>query len=83
MQTFTNITALSEPKDYSHLIRRADMAKQRRGNWEATWQECYDFALPQCADFFGMQAEGRIRTDRLYDGTALDAVDQHRPVAVR
>lgn len=71
-----DITALQEPKDHAHLLRRFDLAKQRRGTWETTWQECYDYALPQCGEFTQAAQEGRIRTERLYDGTALDAVDQ-------
>jgi len=71
-----NGTALPEPKDYAPLIRRYEQAKNRRSNWETTWQECYDHALPQCGDFTQISQPGRIRTERLYDGTALDAVDQ-------
>lgn len=71
------ITALDEePKDFAHLLRRYEMAKSRRSNWEDTWQECYDYALPQSGDFTRPTQAGRIRTDRLYDGTAMDAVDQ-------
>jgi hypothetical protein len=69
-------TAPAEPKDYAHLLRRYDQAKERRSTWETTWQECYDHALPQRGDFTRISQPGRIRTDRLYDGTALDAVDQ-------
>lgn len=76
MPSIINETAAQQPKDYTHLVRRADQAKQRRSNWESTWQECYDYALPQCGDFTRINQPGRIRTERLYDGTALDAVDQ-------
>lgn len=63
-------------KDYAHLVRRYEQAKDRRGSWEQTWQECYDYALPQRGDFTSIAQEGRIRTERLYDGTAMDAIDQ-------
>lgn len=76
MLSVIDTTAPQEPKDHTHLVRRADLAKQRRSNWETTWQECYDYALPQCGDFTQTNQPGRIRTDRLYDGTAMDAVDQ-------
>lgn len=76
MQSVIPFTAPVEPKDYAHLIRRYDQAKQRRSAWENTWQECYDYALPQCGDFTRTNQPGKIRTDRLYDGTAMDAVDQ-------
>lgn len=76
MFSVVNETAPQEPKDHAHLVRRCDLAKQRRSSWESTWQECYDYALPQCGDFTRVNEPGRIRTDRLYDGTAMDAVDQ-------
>ncbi|PZO79295.1 MAG: phage tail protein, partial [Micavibrio aeruginosavorus] len=67
---------MQEDRDYTHLLRRYDQAKERRSVWEDTWQECYDYSLPQRGNFTASQMPGRIRTDRLYDGTALDAVDQ-------
>lgn len=71
-----NVTAPQEPKDHAHLLRRYEQAKDRRSNWENTWQDCYDHALPHSGDFTRTNQMGKIRTDRLYDGTALDAVDQ-------
>ncbi len=76
MTALTPFTALTEPKDYAHLLRRYSQAKERRSSWETTWQDCYDHALPQRGDFTRTYTPGRIRIDRLYDGTALDAVDQ-------
>ena len=76
MHSVFDITAPQEPKDYTHLMQRYGQAKDRRSAWESTWQECYDYALPQRGDFTGIGQHGKIRTDRLYDGTALDAVDQ-------
>lgn len=76
MQNVTTLTAPQGPKDYAYLIRRYDQAKDRRSAWENTWQECYDYALPQSGGFTSPLQPGKIRTDRLYDGTALDAVDQ-------
>jgi hypothetical protein len=76
MQTVIPLTAPAEPKDYAHLLRRYGQAKDRRSAWEQTWQECYDYTLPQRGEFTTVLQPGKIRTDRLYDGTALDAVDQ-------
>ncbi len=76
MHNVTTLTAPQGPKDYAYLIRRYDQAKDRRSAWENTWQECYDYALPQSGGFTSPLQPGKIRTDRLYDGTALDAVDQ-------
>ena len=50
-----------------------EQAKSRRNAWEALWKDCYDYALPQ------REMDGTIgsnRTDHIYDGTAMDAVEQ-------
>lgn len=63
--------------DPKGLIARFRRAKERRGAWEAHWQECYDFALPQRGGgFLETVTPGGKRTDKLFDGTAPDAVDQ-------
>lgn len=69
-------TKPADPAQYDELIERYNKARQRRGNWETHWQECYDYALPQRGDFIFSSIAGGKRTDKLYDGTALDAVDQ-------
>ena len=52
-------------------------AQTRRQPWESLWRDCYAYALPQRgAGFGGEFAPGRTGTERLFDGTALDAVDQ-------
>ena len=56
--------------------KRFRRARERRSNWEGLWQECYDFALPQRGGVLEREAPGGRRTDRLFDGTAPDAVDQ-------
>lgn len=63
------------PRDLSHLTRRYDAAKARRGNWESLWRESYEYALPQRNGFNAGRA-GTSRHDNLYDATALDAVEQ-------
>lgn len=57
------------------LLARYRKAKERRAVWEAHWQDCYDYVLPQ-RDFAGEATPGAKRSDRLFDGTAPDAVDQ-------
>jgi hypothetical protein len=58
--------------DANELMARYRRAKQQRALWEALWQDCYDFALPQRTPFAG----GDRRGDRLFDGTAADAAEQ-------
>ncbi|NVK19311.1 MAG: head-tail connector protein [Methylocystaceae bacterium] len=61
------------PKD---VLERFDKAKERRNVWESHWQECYDYALPHRTGFFSGGVAGEKRADKLFDGTAPDAVDQ-------
>ncbi|MFA7431599.1 MAG: portal protein, partial [Rhodospirillaceae bacterium] len=56
------------------LVDRYRRARDRRSAWEAHWRDCYDYALPQREVLFGAEPGGK-RTDRLFDGTAPDAVD--------
>lgn len=58
------------------VIERARRARQQRSGWESHWQECYDFVLPYRDTFGSAQSPGAKRTDKLFDGTAPDAVDQ-------
>jgi hypothetical protein len=57
------------------LLRRYQSARARRRNWESLWAEAYEFALPQRNGFSGA-APGARQMNRLYDATALDAVEQ-------
>ncbi len=62
--------------DLNPILERYTAAKNRRGNWEKLWQDCYDYALPQNAGFTFSQMPGQPRTDKIYDATALDAADR-------
>ncbi len=61
------------PKGVAEAYRRA---KERRATWEAHWQECYDFALPQRDGAIRPARPGEKKIDKLFDATATDAVDQ-------
>jgi len=52
-----------------------ETAKSRRNAWVSLWRDCYDYALPQQESFDGFSG-GQNRTDHIYDGTAMDAVEQ-------
>jgi hypothetical protein len=58
------------------LRRRYESARARRTPWESLWQDAYQYALPQRQGFGGAIRPGETRMERLYDGTALDAVEQ-------
>jgi len=59
----------------TELFNGYEQAKSRRDAWQDLWQECYDYALPQ-QESFGVNGIGRPKTDHLYDGTAMDSVEQ-------
>ncbi|OAN54244.1 portal protein [Magnetospirillum moscoviense] len=71
------IVPLVDPDDDARaLLARYRKAKERRSTWEAHWQECYDYALPLRDGAMQATNPGEKRGDRLFDGTAPDAVDQ-------
>lgn len=60
--------------DTEALLRRYRAARDRSSAWDGHWRECYEFTLPS-RDASSAQPGAR-RVDRLFDGTAADAVDQ-------
>lgn len=63
-------------EDLELLVNRYETAKGKRRNWETHWEECYDYALPQRGGFTSVNISGNSRVKTLYDGTAIDSVDQ-------
>ena len=59
--------------DINLLYNTYKTALSERTVWEPTWQECYEYAFPQRETIFGSTTS---KTNRLFDGTAPDAVDQ-------
>ena len=55
------------------LYNAYKQALKERATWETIWRECYEYAFPQREAIFAPSAD---KTNRLYDGTAPDAVDQ-------
>jgi hypothetical protein len=52
-------------------------ARDRRAAWEPLWRECYAYALPLRGFGLGGEFAAASRSaERLFDGTAPDAVDQ-------
>jgi len=61
------------PKD---AVERYKRAKERRSTWESHWEECYEFCLPNRDAGLRHNIPGGKRGDKVFDGTAPDAVDQ-------
>ena len=58
------------------VIERYRRAKEKRAQWDSHWEECYAYALPQRDGIIRQAQPGEKKTDKLFDGTAPDAVDQ-------
>jgi len=61
------------PKD---AVERYIRAKERRATWESHWEECYEFCLPHRDAGLRHTIPGGKKGDKIFDGTAPDAVDQ-------
>ena len=59
--------------DINLLYNTYKRSLNERAVWEQTWQECYEYAFPQRETVFSSMTS---KTNRLFDGTAPDAVDQ-------
>jgi hypothetical protein len=62
--------------DPKRVLERYARARGRRMTWEAHWQDCYEFALPQREGALRPGGGGEKKSERLFDATAPDAVDQ-------
>ena len=58
------------------LVQRYKQSLEKRRVWESHWRECYDFALPRRDGAIVSGRAGEKKTDKLFDGTAPDAVEQ-------
>ena len=59
----------------ANLDRRFQQLQSQRSNWESHWQELADFMLPRKADITKKRTQGDKRTERIFDGTAIHAVE--------
>jgi len=59
----------------ARLDKRYKTLQSQRSNWEKHWQELADFMLPRKADITKKRTQGDKRTELIYDGTAIHAVE--------
>ena len=59
----------------AQLDRRYKALQTQRSNWEKHWQELADYMLPRKADITKKRTQGDKRTELIYDGTAVHAVE--------
>jgi hypothetical protein len=58
------------------ILRTHDKLKSARSNWDSLWQEAADRVWPQMADFVTMRTPGDKRTEKVFDSTAILALDR-------
>ena len=63
--------ATYQKADPKQIIRRCQELKNKRENWDQTWQEVAHFVLPTKADFISHREKGAKRDEDLYDSTAV------------
>ena len=68
------------PEEYSEspvkpLLNRYNHAKAIKDLWLPTFEECYEYALPQRESFYS-ESIGRRRSDRIFDETAVVGVQE-------
>ncbi len=59
----------------AQLERRLSTLQSQRSNWEQHWQQLADYMLPRKADITKKRAKGDKRTELIFDGTAIHAVE--------
>ena len=59
----------------TQLERRYKTLQSQRSNWENHWQQLADYMLPRKADITKKRTQGDKRTELIYDGTAIHAVE--------
>jgi hypothetical protein len=59
----------------TQLERRYKTLQSQRSNWEKHWQELADYMLPRKADITKKRTQGDKRTELIFDGTAIHAVE--------
>lgn len=59
----------------AQLDKRYKTLQTQRSNWEQHWQQLADYMLPRKADIVKKRTQGDKRTDLIFDGTAIHAVE--------
>jgi hypothetical protein len=65
---------VSKMSDATATVEKLEEAKQLRVRWEGTWQECYDYAMPNRTGFNEQMTGGKKNTDDILDSTAVHAL---------
>lgn len=58
------------------IMLRFDSMKAVRSEWESLWQDIKDYVRPNTSDFHQVNERGESQVDKIYDSTALWALEQ-------
>ena len=61
--------------DVKKILERYTKAEATKQLWTPTFEECYEYALPQRESFFS-ESEGANRHDKIFDETAVVGVQE-------
>lgn len=67
---------MAEDEKAKFVIRRMGEMRSNRSLWEPRWQDIRDLVRPNTHDFTRMTQSGLIRTEKIYDGTAMQACEE-------
>lgn len=62
-------------KQTEELINRFEMLKNRRVNFEDSWQDISDLMMPYRGDITTLRSQGSRRVNGVFDSTAMQAAD--------
>ena len=57
------------------FLKNMRVLEPQRGVWEAHWQESADYVVPRKADITKRRTAGAKRTQLIFDGTAIHALE--------
>ena len=75
LETNTAAEVSPQASPIKQLLARYEHAKTIKQQWANTYEECYEYALPQRESFY-QENQGRRRTDRIFDETAVVGVQE-------
>ena len=64
-----------QDKTAAMLVDRFQQLRTQRSTWESHWQEIADYMLPRKADITQQRTRGDKRTELIFDGTAIHALE--------
>lgn len=65
----------AETKKGEEIVKKFELLKSSRSNWDEYWQTLAEYFIPQKDDVYGYQMAGENKHNRLYDSTSIHALE--------